>query len=82
MIATAEKGEWERIDEFALELLPALELARSPKSLNPAMTVKREQVEQILKLLNSAIKHCSTRKDQIAPLIKAFTAIQNASNKP
>jgi len=82
LIDAAEKGEWEGIDELALRLKHALDAVHSPNQSMETQKAKREKIEQVLGLIESAISHCAIRKDQIAPLVNAFITNQNASDNP
>lgn len=69
------------MDDFAECLLPALEAVCKPTRLSASAT-DRKQIEQVLLLLDSAIAQCSTRKDQIAPLINALKVVRDNAVKP
>lgn len=82
LLDLAQKGEWERLDEELEGLLQIMEILRSTEFRPPASPGKRAQIEQSLQLLKAATDLCSTRKDQITPLINAFVQKIDAPTQP
>jgi hypothetical protein len=68
-----EAGEWERFAELAEKMAPTMDAVQdSAASRKYNIAEHRQKVEAILAMLESAIHQCSTRKDQISPLIEAL----------
>lgn len=72
LLDIAGKGEWEKVDGLLQDLLLTMEIVRSSSYLNLVVPDIRNQVQEVLLLLDSALLVCSERKDQIAPLVNAF----------
>ncbi|PKO27893.1 MAG: hypothetical protein CVU32_02205 [Betaproteobacteria bacterium HGW-Betaproteobacteria-5] len=72
LLDIAEKGEWEKVDSLLQDLLRTMETVRSSSNRNLTAPDFRKQVQEVLRLLDSALQVCSERKDQIAPLVNAF----------
>ncbi|MBU1364320.1 MAG: hypothetical protein KKE51_10900 [Gammaproteobacteria bacterium] len=72
LLDIAENGEWEKVDGLLQDLLRTMETVRSSNYRNLATPDIRKQVQEVLRLLDSALLVCSERKDQIAPLVNAF----------
>jgi len=82
LLDLAEQGDWDGLSDLAHDLLPALEAARSPANSPASKAVEGKQIEQLLPMLQTAIEHCSTRREQILPLINALIPAINTSDKP
>lgn len=83
MLATAEAGEWEYLAELADRLTPAMDAVQdSAANRKYDVAEHRQKVEAILAMLESAIHQCSTRKDQLSPLIEALDRTAARSSKP
>lgn len=82
LLDTAEKGEWETLDERHQELLLTMETVCSADAQFLTKAASPAQIERILQLLHSAIEICSARKDQIAPLVNAFAKAIDAPARP
>lgn len=79
MLLVAKNGDWDRINDLGLQFLTALEAAKKSDFLSNIASIKREEIQNLLAMLQSAIEQCSTRKNQIAPLIKAFAIAKDTS---
>lgn len=82
LLVIAEKGEWEKMDEQLASLLPLMETVRATAFHRPPNALGREQIELVIDLLQTASNTCSTRKEQITPLINAFAKATEAPTKP
>lgn len=81
-LLAAEQGEWDRISDLSEQFLSALEAAKKANFLTNIASINHREIQNILKMLQSAIEQCSMRKVQIAPLIKAFAIAKDVSNTP
>lgn len=73
LLSTIEAGEWERLAELADRLTPAMDAVQESAAHRKYNIVEhRQKVEAVLAMLESAIHQCSTRKDQLSPLIDAL----------
>lgn len=83
LLATIRAGDWERFAELAEEMNPTIEAvqgAAARRTFNSAD--QRSRIEAILGMLESAIRECSVRKDQLSPLIDALNRISPNSSQP
>lgn len=68
-----DAGEWERFAELAEKMAPTMDVVQdAAASRKYNIAEHRQKVEAILAMLESAIHQCSTRKDQLSPLIEAL----------
>ena len=76
LLTAAQEADWERVTAISARLGPALEAVRStqPGSGGDAAQQHR-QMKETLDLLESALQACSTRRDQIHPLVRALDNI-------
>jgi hypothetical protein len=82
LLLAAEQGEWDRITDLSGQLLLELEFAGKPDFLSNMPSVDRKEIDKILLLLISAIEQCTTRMDQIAPLLNALKVTQETAGAP
>ena len=68
-----EAGEWERLAELADGLTPAIDAVQDSAANRKYTSAEhRQKVEAVLAMLESGIRQCSTRRDQLSPLIEAL----------
>lgn len=82
LLLAAEQGEWDRISDLSEQFLPALDAAKKTDFLSNIASINRREIQNLLTMLQSAIEQCSIRKNQIAPLIKAFVIAKDATETP
>lgn len=76
-----KQGNWDELSDLEAALVPALNAVRTPGLLHEK-NINRKQVEELLTKLELAIKACSVRKEQIAPLVNALSANKHISTTP
>lgn len=80
LLAAAQAADWERVTAISARLGPALEAARgTPPGIGGDAAQQRKQMEEALGLLESALQVCSTRRDQIHPLVRVLDKIAEKS---
>lgn len=70
LIDSAERGEWDALDQIAGRLIPALNAVDHASLQEP---VDAKAIRQLLQKLQAAIDRCTERKAQIAPLVDALS---------
>jgi hypothetical protein len=76
-------GEWERFAELAEKMAPTMDAVQdSAASRKYNIAEHRQKVEAILAMLESAIHQCSTRKEQLSPLIDALNRVSAHASQP
>jgi hypothetical protein len=73
LLAMFEQGNWEDIPNIENTLINALESVRQPQA---GKVNDPGEIRYLLNKLGKAIDACSTRKQQIAPLVNALTKTQ------
>lgn len=83
LLAAIKAGEWDQFAELADKMAPAMDAVQNTvvqQNFNAA--AYRSRIEAILAMLESAIRDCSARKDQLSPLIDALNRISTTSGQP
>lgn len=83
LLVTMKAGDWERFSELSGEMgstMAAIESAVAGKMIHSPP--QRARAQAILSLLDTATHECSTRKEQILPLIEALTRVSSDSARP
>jgi hypothetical protein len=70
LIDCAEHGEWDKLDQIAGQLIPALDAANQA---TPGKAANAAEIRQLLSKLQTAIDRCTDRQAQIGPLLDAFS---------
>lgn len=70
LIDSAERGDWNELDQIAVRLIPALEAVEQAA---PAKLADAQATRQLLLKLQTAIDRCTERKAQIGPLLDALS---------
>lgn len=73
LLTIAREGEWDQLAAYCDQFLPILgTVEKTDFSLDSGSTLNRNDIQETIKLMQSAIEKCSERKAQIAPLINAL----------
>jgi ABC-type transporter Mla subunit MlaD len=83
LLASIKAGEWERFAELAEKMSPAMDAVQSAaihRKFNSAD--HRSKIEAVLAMLETAIHECSTRKEQLSPLIDALNRVSAHASPP
>lgn len=70
LIDSAERGEWDSLDQITSRLIPALDAINQTRPAKPA---DGAAIRQLLLKLQTAIDRCAERKGQIGPLLDALS---------
>lgn len=70
LIDSAERGDWNELDQIASLLIPALDVMDQAA---PAQPADAQAIRQLLLKLQTAIDRCTERKAQIGPLLDALS---------
>ena len=76
-----QQGNWDDLSGLESKLIPALDAVRSSPAFGEGK-ISRPKIEQLLSKLELAIKECSIRKEQIAPLVNALYTSKNQATEP
>lgn len=71
LIDSAERGDWDQLDQLGGKLIPALAAACEAPPLQAGDSA---EVAALLLKLQTAIERCSVRQAQISPLLDALSA--------
>lgn len=83
LLAAAQAADWERVASISARLGPALEAARiEPPGSHHDAERRRRKMTETLGVLERALQACTTRRDQIHPLISALDKIAEKSAEP
>jgi len=83
LLVAIKAGKWDQFAELADQMAQAMDAVQNTvvqQHFNAA--AYRSRIEAILAMLESAIHECSTRKDQLLPLIDALNRISTKSGQP
>lgn len=70
IIESAERSDWDQLDQIAAKLLPALTaICEAP----PPIAADEPKVTALLLRLHTAIERCKVRQAQISPLLEALS---------
>ncbi len=81
-LKAASQGDWDQVCENPADFLRVVECAQNQDLLRSINTADRAKVQEILAHLDSAIKQCAKRKEQIAPLVNALIPAKDTQNSP
>lgn len=70
VIDSAERGDWDQLDQIAEKLIPALTAVGQAQ---PVKAGDAAEVTQLLLKLQTAIDRCIVRQAQISPLLDALS---------
>lgn len=70
VIDSAERGDWDQLDQIAEKLIPALTAVCETQPVKAGDSAK---VTQLLLKLQTAIDRCIARQAQISPLLDALS---------
>ena len=83
LLVIINAGEWDQFAEMADKIAPAMDaVQKAAATLEFNAAAHRSRIEAILAMLESAIHECSTRKDQLSPLIDALNRASARSSPP
>lgn len=73
LLTIARQGEWDQVTNYCDQLLPILAaVEKTGFSPETGSLPGRNDIQETIALMQSAIEKCSERKAQIAPLINAL----------
>lgn len=73
LLTIARQGEWDQVTDYCDQLLPILAaVEKADFSPGRGSLASRNDIQETIALMQSAIEKCSERKAQIAPLINAL----------
>ncbi|HRP74290.1 MAG TPA: flagellar protein FliT [Rhodocyclaceae bacterium] len=82
LLTAAQAADWERVTAISARLGPALEAVRgTPPGNDRDVAQRRRQMEEALSLLERVLEVCSTRREQIHPLVSALDKIAEKSTE-
>lgn len=81
LLDIAERGEWQRIEEFAPTLLSSMAVF-SNSTIAGNVAHNRPQLQKIQQMLEAAILGCSSRQEQIRELVNALKVTQASTGTP
>ncbi len=79
LLLEINQGDWDQVCENSAHFLNIFEAAQKPDFLSSLNSGDKNKIRLILTMLESAIKQCSVRKEEIAPLLKALIIAKDAS---
>lgn len=82
ILRIAEEGDWQRIEELAPAVIATLEAFRATPLRQKDAPVDLGLIQEIQNLLQVAISSCSTRMEQIAPLVNALKVTRASTDNP
>lgn len=83
LLAATQASEWDRVAEISTRIVPAFEAIRAaPPAGRDNADQRRRQIEEAQRMLTCAISACTSRREQIQPLIHALDGIEEKSGKP
>jgi len=78
----AKEGEWEKLDTLMPSFLADTETLQSFPKLSVGNVSERRLIEAVQQMLQETIYLCSTRMEQIGPLLNALKITQTSTEAP
>lgn len=78
----AEQEEWERVSTLMPTVTSTLEAFRATPIRPERGAIDTGLLQEILQMLQKATALCTTRKEQIAPLVKVLKEMPTSADEP